>query len=289
MMNRSGNFTASRTWSARARGYGAACRLSRATACAALALGLSVSGPAAPVLAAPRVEKDQARITGPDDQGQGIILRKGTSPLRDAAPSLLAPPPADTAPGTPPEAMPDAEGREPPPDDPVWEALELESLIAEEIPDVKAVELTPEMARRALDAFADIQHLADDPAIADYPTLAEYARATGKGREMEARIRRHGFRDIAEWNTVIVNLGFALTSVQEGTDQPILDQITAVENSKALPEARKKALIRRLKLLIPSENNRKVVRELMKDPAYAGKLKLLDGNARDGEPAEADE
>ncbi len=289
MMNRYGIVAAGRAGPGNGQGSGTAGVLPLTLASVALALGLMAIWPGTPAVAAPKVEKDQSRITGPDDQGQGIILRKNTNPLRDAAPSLLAPPPADAGPGTPPEAMPDMDGHEPPPDDPVWEALELESLIAEEIPDVEAVELTPDMARRALDAFADIQDLTDDPAIDDYPTLAEYAKATEKGREMEARIRRHGFRDIAEWNTVIVNLGFALTAVQEGTDQPILDQISAVESSKALPEARKKALIRRLKLLIPSKNNRQVVRTLMKDPVYAEKLKLLDGNTLNDEPAEAGE
>lgn len=233
------------------------------------------------LLAASGTVKDQSRISPPD--GAGIILRKRTGPLLDTAPSLLEPPPADSAPQETEGAAPDVPP-ELPPGDPAWEALELESLIAEEIPDVQPVELTLSQAKRALDAFAAIQDLAEDPAIADYPTLAEYARATEKGREMEARIRRHGFADISEWNTVIVNLGFALSSVQEGTDQPILDQINAVKASKALPEERKKRLLARLRLLIPSENNRNIVRTLMKDPVYAEKLKLLDGPSPGGGP-----
>ena len=35
-------------------------------------------------------------------------------------------------------------------------------------------------------------------------------------------------------------------------------------------------MIASLKAMIPSENNKKVVQEMMKEPAYVEKLKLLD-------------
>jgi hypothetical protein len=38
----------------------------------------------------------------------------------------------------------------------------------------------------------------------------------------------------------------------------------------------KDRMVRALKALIPSDNNRKVVEDLFSDPVYSGKLKLLD-------------
>ena len=153
----------------------------------------------------------------------------------------------------------------------------LEQIINEDIPDMKAVELTEDAAKRALDAFEQVFGKFPDEEIAKYPTLQEFADKSPQGKKFAAIIHRHGFRSVAEWNDIISNIGFALTSIEEGDDGEILSQIHETEKRTDLPKERKEKLLRYLRALIPSVNNRKVVQKLMKDPVYRKKLDLLEG------------
>ena len=210
------------------------------------------------VQAAPRPEKDESRIL-------------------PAAPEMALPttPPALQTPETgkdtyevPPdfryEEVPSAPGS-------------LDEIIGEDIPNLKAVELTEDTAKRALDAFEEVFGKFPDEEIAKYPTLQDFADKSPLGRKFAAIIHRHGFKSVAEWNDIISNIGFALTSIEEGDDGEILTQIRETEQRTDLPKERKEKLLNYLRVLIPSENNRKVVERLLEDPVYRRKLDLLQG------------
>ncbi len=213
--------------------------------------------------AAPLPDKDQSRIGSESRITPG---EKGTGELLRDAPGLLEQGPAEKSDMN--YGGPEGLGGE--------ENIPLEDLIAQDIPNIRAVELTPEKARKALDAFERINGKYDDEGLEKYPTLQEFADRTEAGKRMQEEIRAFGFKNVGEWNLVIMNIGFAYSSLLEGSDEAIEEQIREVEKDKTIPPERKKSLIRNLRVLIPSENNRKIVKDLMDDPVYSEKLKLLD-------------
>ncbi len=213
--------------------------------------------------AAPLPDKDQSRIGGenriaPDKGGSNELFRD--------APGLLDQGnPGSSGPGLGNPGKIDDE-----------ENIPLEDLIAQDIPNIQAVDLTPEKARKALDAFEKINGKYDDKGLEEYPTLQEFANKTEAGKRMQEEIRAFGFKDVGEWNLIIMNIGFAYSSLLEGSDEAIEEQIREIENDETIPPEKKKSLIRNLRVLIPSDNNRKIVKDLMDDPVYSKKLKLLD-------------
>ena len=213
------------------------------------------------ILAAPRPEKDESRILP-----SGPSLELPTTP---------------TVPETSPTPEKGKDNYEVPPDfryeeDPSAHKS-LEEVIDEDIPNMKAVELTEDAAKRALDAFEEVFGKFPDEEIAKYPTLQEFADKSPLGRKFAAIIRKHGFSSVAEWNDIIANIGFAVTSIEEGDDGEILTQIRETEQRTDLPQERKEKLLNYLRVLIPSVNNRKVVKKLLEDPVYSKKIDLLEG------------
>ena len=56
----------------------------------------------------------------------------------------------------------------------------------------------------------------------------------------------------------------------------LLQQIAEVEADTELAQDIKDRMVKALKAMIPSENNKKVIEDLMADPVYGPKLKQLD-------------
>ena len=153
----------------------------------------------------------------------------------------------------------------------------LDEIVDEDIPNMKAVELSEDAAKRALDAFEEVFGKFDDEEIAKYPTLQEFADKSPEGGKFAAIIRKHGFKSVAEWNDIISNIGFAVTSILEGDDDEIIRQIRETEQRTDLPKERKEKMLKYLRVLIPSPNNRQVVQKLLDDPVYRKKIDLLEG------------
>ena len=233
--------------------------------------------PAAVVLAAPPPEKVQDRIL-PDG---GVQAGKDSERLLPDVPVEQAP----LSPGGEPQEMAPEVPDNIPYEDEAGSKQSLEELISEDIPDLEAVELTEDAAKRALDAFEKVFDKFDDAEIAKYPTLQEFAEKSPQGKKFAEVIRKHGFKSVREWNNVISNIGFAYTSIEEGHDDEVFRQIKELEARKDLPKERKEKLLKYLRALIPSLNNRKVVQALMADQTYARKLELLEGGggAAEGE------
>ncbi len=245
---------AHRPSSAPGRGRGRLSLPALACACA-LALSCALS----PADAAQIPQKDQDRIAP-----SGPPLPAPSPPLLRETPETLAPPEEGEEAPCPVEEEEAAPGGA------------FDAIGVGELPDLRAVELTPQSARRALDAFAAIYGKYDDAEIAKYSTLQEFADKTEAGAKMQEQIRSFGFANVAEWNLVIMNIGFAYSSIVEGSDEAIRQQIAQTQKDASLPEKKRERMLKSLRALIPSPNNRRIVEELLDIPAYAKKLRLLD-------------
>lgn len=141
---------------------------------------------------------------------------------------------------------------------------------------VETVELTLDAAKRALDAFADVRDKYNDQGIENYESLQEFVDKTDAGKRLEADIKAYGFSDVTAWNKTITTVSFAYSAVFDGQEADIRQQIEAIGNDQSLDEAEAGRIIAYLNSLLPSENNKKVLRALLDDPIYRERLKLLD-------------
>lgn len=145
-----------------------------------------------------------------------------------------------------------------------------------EIPDIKSMELTVDIARRAIDSYILVKTKYAGSDLESSDNLQEFVDKNPQGKVFEADIKAAGFATVDDWNVAITTLGFAYTGVTDDPSADIKQQIAEIETDAALAQDMKDRMIASLNAMIPSENNRKVVEELMKDPAYAEKLKQLE-------------
>jgi hypothetical protein len=204
--------------------------------------------------------KDQSRI----EAAEGV-----TQP----APAPVPPPStADEAPVEPPggedlTAPQDEAGAE--------EPISPDDLNLGEIPTVETVELTPDMAKRALDAFTLVREKYKDANLEDFESLQEFVDQSEQGKAFEADIKAAGFPDVTAWNTAISSVGFAYSALTEDQTEEIKLQIEDIKRDTSIAEDMKTKMVTSLSAMIPSDNNRKVVQALIDDPQYTDKLKLL--------------
>ena len=71
-------------------------------------------------------------------------------------------------------------------------------------------------------------------------------------------------------------IGFAYDALLEGYNSDIEQQIKGLRDDRSLDEALRSGLIASLSALLPSENNKQVLRELIEDPIYRDKLKPFE-------------
>ena len=140
-------------------------------------------------------------------------------------------------------------------------------------PEFAMAELTPETARRAFDAYLIIEAKFADAAFEDYDSLENFVLQAPEGKELEAAIRAQGFAGVEAWLPIINSVEFTLGALTDNQEQDVLAQIAEVKADATLEVAEKARIVASLEAAIPSDNNRKVVTDMMADPAYAQKLK----------------
>lgn len=209
-----------------------------------------------------------------------------TTPPAAPAPATAPPaatPPATAAPAaqpaTPPEApAPGAAQQEPTPDDvlPDLSPEGQEGFSVGEIPTVEVVELTPDTARKAMDAYVLVHDKYKDAPLENYENLQDFVDQDAQGKAFEADIKSFGFGTANEWNTTITTVGFAYTNLLDDQTADLKQQIEEVKNDTEMAQDMRDRMVQALSAMIPSDNNRKVVDEMMKDPVYAEKLKMLE-------------
>ncbi len=145
-----------------------------------------------------------------------------------------------------------------------------------EIPQIETIELTPDIARRAVDAYVLVKDKYKDAEFELYENLQDFVDQTAQGKDFEADIKAAGFATVGEWNVAITTVSFAYTGIIDDQSADIQSQIEEIQNDAELAADMKDRMIASLKAMIPSENNRKVIQELIDDPAYTEKLKQLE-------------
>jgi hypothetical protein len=139
----------------------------------------------------------------------------------------------------------------------------------------ETVELTIDIAKRALDALAEVRDKYTTEGIENYITLEEFVAETEAGKRLEADIMAHGFADITDWNVAIMAVGFAYSAIIYDYAADLRQQIEEVRNDPNLDEEMRAQLVAGLTALMPSRANRIVVQALLDDPIYRDRLRLL--------------
>jgi hypothetical protein len=189
-------------------------------------------------------------------------IKPSTPPPPPAAPIVT---PADPATDTPVDpSAPDAQGGE------------TDGLSIGEIPAVETEELTAEMARKALDAYVIVHEKYQDSPLENYDDLQAFVDKDPKGKDFEADVKGFGFKDVNDWNLAITTLSFTYTNVLDDQTADYKQQIEEVNADTEMAQDMKDRMVKSLKALIPSENNQKIVEDLIKDANYGEKIKQLE-------------
>ena len=207
-----------------------------------------------------------------------------------ATPAPAVPPAVTPAPAVPPVAKPDAPAADPakPVDPPAADAAPTDPSAADtegaagdglsvgEIPAVQTEELTPDLAKKALDGYVLVHEKYQDSPLEDYQDLQEFVDKDPKGKDFEADIKKFGFSSVDDWNLAITTLSFAYTNVLDDQTGDIKQQIDEINKDATIAQDMKDRMVNSLKATIPSDTNRKIVEDLIKDAVYGDKIKLLE-------------
>lgn len=145
-----------------------------------------------------------------------------------------------------------------------------------EIPTIETIELTPDIAKRALDTYLSVREKYANTDLDQFEDLQDFVDKTEDGRAFEADIKAAGFVNVSDWNLAISTLTLTYSSLIDDQTAELQQQISEVENDTELAQDMKDKMVKALKSLIPSANNKTAVAELMKDPEYGPKLKQID-------------
>jgi hypothetical protein len=145
-----------------------------------------------------------------------------------------------------------------------------------EVPNVETMELTPDIAKRAIDAYMVVHDKYKDADIENYENLQDFVDQTEDGKKFEADVKGFGFANVNDWNLAITTETLVFGNISEDQTDDITQQIADVQADTELAQDMKDRMVKSLQAMIPSENNKKIVDELLKDPAYADKIKSLD-------------
>ena len=145
-----------------------------------------------------------------------------------------------------------------------------------EIPVVKMVDLTLDTAQRAVDAYVLLKDKYKDAALENFDSLQDFVDRDPLGKAFEADVKSAGFSNVDEWNQTVTTVGAAYSNIIDDQSTDINLQIDDVKKDPEMAQDMKDRIVASLNALIPTENNRKIVQQLIDNPAYTEKLKLLE-------------
>jgi hypothetical protein len=145
----------------------------------------------------------------------------------------------------------------------------------EDVPVVETTELSTDMAKRAIDVYAVVKEKYKDADIEQYDNLQDFVDQNPKGKEFEVDIKAAGFQSVNDWNLAVTTASFTYTNIVDDQTDDIKQQIEEIKKDADLSQEVKDRMASSLTAMIPSDNNRKVIEDLMKDPSYAEKVKIL--------------
>jgi len=209
-----------------------------------------------------------------------VIAQQSTTtdpakPAAQAAPADPAKPADTTAPATPPAATDTTKPADPSAAD-TDGGTGPDDMSIGEIPDVQTEELTIDLAKKALDGYAMVHVKYQDSPLEDYQDLQEFVDKDPKGKEFETDIKSFGFNTVNDWNLAVTTLSFAYTNILDDQTGDLKQQMDEISADNTMAQDMKDRMIKSLKAMIPSDNNKKIAEELIKDPTYGAKIKLLE-------------
>jgi hypothetical protein len=145
-----------------------------------------------------------------------------------------------------------------------------------EIPVVQMVELTADSAQRSIDAYILLKDKYKDAKLEDFESLQDFVDRDAQGKAFEVDVKAAGFDNVTQWNDTITTVSSAYANIIDDQSADIKLQIEEVQKDVELAQDMKDRIVASLNALIPSENNRKIVQELIDNPAYTEKLKALE-------------
>jgi len=225
--------------------------------------------------------KDQTQLPQSEETG---AQPKPQPPAAGEQPATPPPAAGEQAPVPPPAAESGEDLTQPPPPDSDeqtdTEETSPDDLSFGEIPDVTVIELTEDIAKRSIDALALVRDKYKDANLENYESWQDFVDKTEDGKRFEADIKAAGFATVDEWNIAVTSVSFAYSAITDNLADDLASQIAEIEKDTSLAQDLKDRMIKGLKAMIPSENNKKIVQKMIDDPAYTEKLKLL---AEEGE------
>ena len=195
-------------------------------------------------------------------------LARAASPSQSPSLMLLA-----QSTETPPQPTPPPQQSEQPPTD---DQISPDDMSLGEIPVIETMELTSDIAKRAIDAYVLVKEKYKDAELEQYDNLQDFVDQNVQGKAFDADIKAAGFATVNDWNLAITTVGFAYTGVIDDQSADINLQIEEIQGDQELAQDMKDRMIASLNAMIPSANNRKVIEDLVNDPAYGEKLKQID-------------
>jgi hypothetical protein len=205
--------------------------------------------------------------------GAGFAQTTPTTPAVPAAGATTTPA-LPVLPAAPNASAPDAAA---PADDPsAADSAGSGDVSVGEIPLVETEELTPDLAKKAIDGYVLVHDKYQDSPLEDYQDLQEFVDKDPKGKEFEKDVQGFGFKSVNEWNLAVTSVSVAYNNILDDQTADLKQQIEDIQKSADLAQDMKDKTIKSLQNSIPSENNHKVVEDLTKDPAYSEKIKLLE-------------
>ena len=221
----------------------------------------------------------------------GAVLAQSTTPPV-VKPVVVAPPVATPPAVTLPVPAPTVPGQQPPATDPAitdgqGDTLPLppdaptdqqpgDDFSIGDIPNVETVELTPETARKALDVYVLVRDKYQDASLEEYENLQDFVDQAPQGKNFDADIKAAGFTNVDIWNTTVTTISFAYANQVDDQTANIKQQIEDVGKDEAMAQDMRDRMTKALNAMIPSDNNARIVADLLKDPAYGDKVKLLE-------------
>ncbi len=208
------------------------------------------------------------------------LAQNATQPAPLPAPPVLIPVPVTPEPAEKSqEQLPGADTTDP--DDPEnvlpnLEGGEVDDFSVGEIPAVETVELTDDTARKSLDAYMLVREKYKDAELENYENLQDFVDGSSIGKAFETDIKSFGFATVSDWNIAITMVGFAYSNIVQDQSADIRAQIAEIEVDTEMAQDMRDRMVAALKAMIPSDNNRKIVEGILKDPVYGEKLKQLE-------------
>jgi hypothetical protein len=152
----------------------------------------------------------------------------------------------------------------------------MDSVSIGEIPTIEVMELTPDIARRALDSYISAKTKYADADFEQFENLEDFVDQSADGKNFASDVHAAGFASVLDWNLAVTTLGLTYSSVVDDQSADLMLQVQEIEQDDQLAQDMKDKMIKALKALIPSANNKQVVEQMMADPVYGERLKQLD-------------